>query len=87
MAGAQRRRHDQLGHVRADGLAGGVAERPLRGRVELDDAAGGVGNDDTVKRRLRVGAHGQSAGGMERAHLSQREPPKIRTQAVRVVVS
>jgi hypothetical protein len=77
MALAQRGRHDQLGQRSAEGLLAAVAKRALRGRVELDNAAGGVGNDDTVERRLQVGAYGESAGGMERARLSQREPPKI----------
>ena len=49
---AQRRRHDQLGHLAADRLVGAVAEGALGGRVELDDAAAVVHARSRVERGL-----------------------------------
>ena len=50
---AERRGHDQLGHLPADRVRAAVAERPLRGGVELGDPALGVDRDDAVERRLQ----------------------------------
>jgi hypothetical protein len=46
----ERRRDDQRGHLAPERLRAGVAERALRGRVELRDPAAVVDGDDAVER-------------------------------------
>ena len=55
---AQRRRHDQLGHLAADRVGGAVAEGALGGRVELDHAAVGVHGDRRSRARSRASRAG-----------------------------
>ena len=50
---AQRRGHDQLGHLPAHDRVACVAEDALGRRVELDDRAVVVDRDDAVERRVQ----------------------------------
>ena len=52
---AQRRRHDQVGHVLADDGAGLVPEGALGGRVEVEDAAAVIDGDHCVERGRKHG--------------------------------
>ena len=49
---AQMRRHEELGEVASDGHAARMSERPLRRRIEFDDAAAVIDDDDAVERRF-----------------------------------
>jgi hypothetical protein len=55
MPGAQGRRDDRLGQFPAQDLGPAVAERPLGGRVELDDPPPVVDGDDAVQGGLEDG--------------------------------
>ena len=65
---AQVGRHDQLRHLAPHRLLAGVAERALRGRVELDHATGVIHRHDTVERGLQRCSVAQLAGLMGFLH-------------------
>ena len=69
---AERRRHDQLRHLAADGLARRVAEDRLRRAVPADHPALGVHRDDRVERRLEHRPQPRLAG----SHLLLRPSPR-----------
>ena len=48
----QIRRDDQIGQWPAEHVALAIAERPLRSRIELDDATVTVHGNDAVERRF-----------------------------------
>jgi hypothetical protein len=50
MGVARGRRDDELGHLTTERVATAVAEAPLRGRVPLAHAPGGIDRDDAVER-------------------------------------
>ena len=70
---AKRRRHDQLRHLAADGLARRVAEDRLCRTVPADHAALGVHRDDRVERRLEHRTQSRLAGSHLLLRLASRD--------------
>lgn len=72
MRRSKRRRHDQLGHLAADGLVGAVAEDGLGRVVPLDHAPVVPHGNDRVKRRLEHCTQTRLAGPHSVLCLSSR---------------
>ena len=73
MLGAQRLRHDQVGHVAADRLVRAPAERRLGRVVPVDDAPALVHRDHGVERGLEHRAEPRLAGAHLRLGVSPRD--------------
>ena len=56
MGAAQRRRHDDVDHGLADDRFALVPEGPLRGGIELDEAALLIDGDDAIQRAFQDAA-------------------------------